>query len=251
MQGVSIFMYHQVGKFLPMKTHRASYCDVDNFRAHMRTLKWLGVKVLSVDELVQVLSGAQPMPERAAVLTFDDGCLNFMEYALPVLKAYGYPAMVYAIASLAGKDAAWMAADGHPTPPLMNFDQLRFIQSEGIGVGSHAYSHVHLAQLPYEAQLQELVQSKEVLEQELGRAVKHVCYPYGSYNLDTLKAAQQAGYLTGMTCERAAAVPENDLLALPRKAISYGDSMVGFSWKLFFKNQPKTPILSRTGINSK
>lgn len=238
-------MYHQVGKFEPMKTHRASYCDVDAFRSHMTLLKLLQVKVLSMDELMLVLSGKQAMPKRAALLTFDDACLNFMENALPILQEYGYPAIVYAIASMAGGDAQWLAADGHPTPPLMTFEQLRFIQSEGIDVGSHSYSHVHLASLPYEKQLHELSESKRILEQELGKEVRHFCYPYGSYNADTLKAAERAGYVTAMTCERAAATPDNDLLALPRKAISYGDNRVGFAWKLFFKNEPKTPILSR------
>ena len=245
MSDISILMYHQVGKFAPMQTHRANYCDVDRFRAQMRWLRFLRLPVLSMAELTEVLSGKKELSRRAVVLTFDDGCVNFMEYALPVLKEFGYPSVVYPIAGLAGTQAGWLAAKGHPTPPLMTFAQLREIASQGVTIGSHANTHVHLAQLSDEQQFQELYQSKERLQQELGQPVEHVCYPYGSYNLQTLYAAQKAGYQTGMTCERAAANSHSDPLALPRKAISYGDSLIGYSWKLFGKNQPKTPIVVR------
>lgn len=234
-----------------MRTHRASYCDVDTFRTHMKTLKTLGVPILSLHEAMLSLSGQVPMPsKRSAVLTFDDGCANFIENALPILEEFGYPSTVYAIAGLVGGSAAWLAADKHPTPPLMTYVQLREIKQRGVEIGSHAYSHVHLAELPFADQLKELVTSKERLQQELGGEVAHVCYPYGSHNLQTLQAAQQAGYLTGMSCERGAATPACDLLALPRKAISYGDNMLGFLWKLYFKDEPKAPLLHRSSMTS-
>ena len=46
-----------------------------------------------------------------------------------------------------------------------------------------------------------------------------------------------------MTCQRAAATPAFDPLLLPRKAISYGDTLPGFVWKLWMKDQPKQPPL--------
>lgn len=211
----------------------------------MKLLKWLNVKVLSIHEAVQVLTGHAPMPERAALLTFDDGCVNFLEYALPVLEEFSYPSVVYAIAGMAGGEAAWLAADGHPTPPLMTYSQLREIKARGVEVGSHANSHVRLAELSFEAQFKELASSKDRLQQELGSDVMHACYPYGSYSMETMRAAQQAGYISAMTCERGAAVAGQDLLGLPRKAISYGDNALGFLWKLYFKNTPKQPLLQR------
>jgi hypothetical protein len=38
---------------------------------------------------------------------------------------------------------------------------------------------------------------------------------------------------------RAAATPADDPLALPRKAISWGDSLAGYFWKLEMKNRRK------------
>lgn len=245
MSGISIFMYHQVGRFPPMKTHRASYCDVGRFRQQMQALKWLGVPVISMSEALACLRGQQPMPQRAAVLTFDDGCENFHEFALPVLQEMGFPAIVYAIAGLAGGSAQWLAADGHPTPPLMSFARLRELVAAGVEVGSHAHHHRRLAELDPQSQRRELVDSRLRLQDELGCAVPHLCYPYGSHSQTTLELAAEAGYSSGVTCQRGAATPDFDHLALPRKAISYGDDRIGFLWKLFLKDAPKGVALRR------
>jgi peptidoglycan/xylan/chitin deacetylase (PgdA/CDA1 family) len=244
---ISILMYHQVGHFAPMKTHRAVYCDVGRFQMQMRALRWLGVPVISMSQAVAALRGQAAMPQRAVVLSFDDGCANFYEHALPVLQAQGYPAIVYAIAGLVGGAASWLAADGHPTPPLMDVAQLRALSTLGIEVGSHAWSHIRLAEQAPQVQQQELSDSRQRLQDALGCAVPHVCYPYGSHNLDTLHAAAQAGYTSGVTCQRGAATPDFDLLALPRKAIAYGDDVIGFLWKLYAKDQPKGVALRRQG----
>jgi peptidoglycan/xylan/chitin deacetylase (PgdA/CDA1 family) len=245
MSGISILMYHQVGRFPPMKTHRAVYCDVGRFRLQMRTLRALRVPVLSMSETVACLRGQAPMPNRAVTLTFDDGCENFYENALPVLEEFGLPAIVYAITELAGGPATWLAADGHPTPPLMNFERLREIASRGIEVGSHGARHVRLEGLPPEALRAEVAGSRERLQDELGQRVQHFCYPYGSHDLAAVEAAADAGYESGVTCQRAAATPAFDLLALPRKAISYGDDIVGFLWKLYAKDAPKGQAIRR------
>lgn len=245
MSGISIFMYHQVGHFGAIKTHRASYCDAGRFRAQMRALHWLGVPVLPMSAAASALRGDTPMPDRAVVLTFDDGCRNFREHALPILEEYGYPATVYAIAGMVGGTAEWLAEAGHPTPPLMTWDELRDIQGRGIEIGSHSLNHIRLSDQDAATQIREMTDSKARLQDQLGIEVAHMCYPYGAHNLDTLHAAAQAGYATGVTCQRGAATPAFDPLALPRKAVSYGDTMFGFLWKLYMKDHPKHPALTR------
>ena len=45
---------------------------------------------------------------------------------------------------------------------------------------------------------------------------------------------------------RAAATPADDLLTLPRKAVSRGDDVFGVAWKLLTKNLPKHAQIRRT-----
>lgn len=245
MSGISILMYHQVGRFTPMKTHRAVYCDVDRFRLQMRTLHALRLPVLSMSEALACLQGRSAMPARAVVLTFDDGCENFHENALPVLEKFGFPAIVYAISGLAGGPATWLAADGHPTPPLMDFARLREIASRGIEIGSHGARHVRLSEASPEVLRREVHESRTRLQDELGQTVQHFCYPYGAHDLVAIEAVAEAGYQSAVTCQRGAATPAFDPLVLPRKAISYGDDIAGFLWKLYMKDAPKGRALSR------
>lgn len=245
MNGISIFMYHQVGRFAEMREHRASYCDTDRFRGHLRYLKFIGAHVMSMSAAVAALDGDQPIPPRAVVLTFDDGCENFYENALPILQEYGFPAIVYAIAGMTGKSAQWLAASGHPTPPLMTDARLREVAASGVEIGSHAYGHIHLAGLPETSLRHEVSDSKRRLEDVLGRPVEHFCYPYGSHDLAAILATAEAGYRSAVTCQRGAATSAFDVLALPRKGVSYGDDAIGFAWKLHMKNKPKGLALSR------
>ena len=50
------------------------------------------------------------------------------------------------------------------------------------------------------------------------------------------------------TCDRAGAVVGEDPLRLPRKAISFGDSLAGYAWKLHMKQRRKAapPVLQAT-----
>ncbi len=76
----------------------------------------------------------------------------------------------------------------------------------------------------------------------MGEPVRHLCYPFGSFDLGAVRAAAAAGYTSATTCLRGAATPEDHPLVLPRKAISYGDNLIGYWWKLAMKDSPK-PVL--------
>lgn len=245
MSGISILMYHQVGPFERPDKHRASYCHVDRFRAQMRMLATVGVPVISLDDAAAMLRGDKAL-KRSVVLTFDDGCRNFREHALPILERHEFPATVYAIAGMAGGRADWLAAAGHAAAPLMTWSELRDIQSRGVCIGSHSLNHVKLGDLTVDEQRRQMVESRKILQDELGHAVPHMCYPYGSHTLDTITIAAEAGYETGVTCQRGAATPHDDPMSLPRKAISYGDTFAGVWWKVFMKDAPKGEAIRRT-----
>ncbi|WP_295393476.1 polysaccharide deacetylase family protein, partial [uncultured Thiodictyon sp.] len=238
-------MYHQVGDFRRVRSHRAVYCNQRRFAAQMALLKRLGCSVLAMDEVLACVTGERPVPPRAVAITFDDGYDNFYEVALPQLQRHGFPATVYVVAGLVGRAAAWLPADGLPAAPLMGAGRLREIRQAGIQIGSHAMSHCPLAGLAAAALAAELTDSRRVLEDLLGEPIRHLCYPYGSHDLAVVEAAAAAGYSTGVTCQRALATSVFDPLALPRKAISLGDDLLGFLWKVRFKHRPKGVAVSR------
>ncbi len=237
---ISILMYHQVGDFAPMREHRANYCDRRRFARQMRLIAHLGYRVLDLDTALACLARERPMPRRALVLTFDDAYDGFYDHALPVLQSHGFPATVYAISGWVGRRAEWFAKDpGRPIPRLMSASRLREIHAAGMTVGSHTANHAKLGEVSPAVQRAELADSKAALEDLLGAEVRHLCYPFGSFDRSAIETANQTGYISATTCLRGVATPADHPLALPRKAISFGDNAIGYWWKLAVKNAAK------------
>ena len=69
--------------------------------------------------------------------------------------------------------------------------------SESALIGAHTHLHPSLGALSADEQLAEIRQSKEILEETLGREVTHFSYPFGTdrdYNEDTLQIVRDLGF---------------------------------------------------------
>ncbi len=241
MPKISILMYHQVGKFSRPTAHRATFCHIRRFRAQMAYLYYFGYEVLSLEQAIDLLYSGKDMSTKghSVVLTFDDGYENFEKYAFPVLKKYGFPATVFLVAGLLGKSAQWLADDGRFAPDLMDVETVLRLRSHGITFGSHALTHPRLTQVDQGSLEKEIRDSKKILEDIFGEEIKYFCYPSGDYNEDVVRVVKDAGYVAALTCDRASATPSDDPFLLPRKAISFGDSLAGYFWKLHMKHKRK------------
>ncbi|SHM86126.1 Polysaccharide deacetylase [Chitinophaga jiangningensis] len=98
---------------------------------------------------------------------------------------------------------AGCGADGRPTHRMMTFDELRAMaDSPYVHIGCHTHRHPAVGMLPYTQQLQEIGQSKEILESLLQEPMQHFSYPFGGrkflgskryYNADSIKACKELG----------------------------------------------------------
>ena len=239
MRKVSILMYHQVGKFKRPDSHRATFCHIRRFRAQMTYLHFFRYEVLSLSAALDGLLGKGDLPHHGVVLTFDDGYQNFREYAFPVLQRYHFPATVFLVAGLLGKDSRWLEEDGRFGASLMDRDTIRELRARGVVFGSHSLTHPFLTKIDRSGREEEIKDSKSALEDLLGEEVQYFCYPSGDYDAGVAEAVKDAGYAAALTCDRGSATVFDDPLTLPRKAISFGDSLVGFFWKLHVKHKKK------------
>ncbi len=67
------------------------------FEAQLRHLKDNGYVTLGADEYFRVLVGAVPPPEKAVVLTFDDGRATLWSVGAPLLKQFGMRGVVFLV----------------------------------------------------------------------------------------------------------------------------------------------------------
>lgn len=124
--------------------------------------------------------------ESKVAITFDDGYLDNYLHAFPVLKESGFAATFFVTTEDVGKNG------------FMTWDMLREMAAiPGIEIGSHAFEHKPLSDIPENEAWTSLVSSKKILEDKLGREIKAVSYPCGSFNEKIVEMARGAGYAYG------------------------------------------------------
>jgi len=87
---------------------------------------------------------------------------------------------------------------------------------EQVVIGAHTVNHPQLTKEYPEAALREMRESKRVLEELTGRAVKHFAYPNGDHNDRVVQLAEEAGYATAVTTVPGWNLPGDHLYRLKR-----------------------------------
>ena len=160
----------------------------------------------------QFLTGK--VPTNSIILSFDDGYLDFYQVAYPLLSQRKMTAVIFAISGfLDDKDGRYLTRT-----------QVKTLSDAGIEIGSHTVDHANLAEIDTKRIQDELLISRQVLEQITGKRVGAIAYPSGKYNDDTLRLADYVGYSFGVTTEPGIALPTSNKLELPRIRVRGGES---------------------------
>jgi peptidoglycan/xylan/chitin deacetylase (PgdA/CDA1 family) len=224
-------MYHQVSPQPSPKFQRYTITP----RAFAGQMKWLalaGYRTITLDDLCAARAQQMPLPKRAAIITFDDGYEESVSYAVPLMARHGFTAIFYLVASLVGQPSKWLLPELGCEFPLIDWNAARHLEKAGFHCGAHSLSHPHLADVSSATCRQELKQSRQILEDELGHEVRHLAYPYGSYNDNVRQLAAEAGYISACSTRKGLSGAEDDMLALHRVSIYGHDSLIDFALRL-------------------
>ena len=228
---IPILVYHQIDAAPPKgAAFRSLYVSPAAFARQMALLKLLGYQGLSMAALLPYLTGERR--GKVVGITFDDGYLNNLQHALPVLQRHGFSATCYAVSDLAGQTNIWDAVHGMAQTPLMNAGEMRAWVAGGQDIGAHTRHHVHLNALDAAAAADEMAGSKAVLENLLQGPVHHFCYPYGEYQRAHVAMARDAGFATATTTQRGRCRVGDDLMQLVRVPVLRATTLPVFWMKL-------------------
>jgi poly-beta-1,6-N-acetyl-D-glucosamine N-deacetylase len=223
--------------------------DAVTIRSLAQFFDWLkgsGWTAVSLDDIAAAARGLRPLPDKAILVTFDDGYRSLYTRVFPLLQVYRFPI----VAALTG---SWMEArpDGTvlygdrvvPRSHFLSWSEARELQASGlVEFASHSYDlHRGVLANPqgnmvpaaitwrydpatrrYETDQQyrnriraDLQRSRQQIATQLGRPPRALVWPFGRFSGPALAEAKAVGFTFALTLEPEPAYT-SDLFAIHR-----------------------------------
>lgn len=217
-RGFRVLMYHAVGTPAMGDTLGLFSLSPERFKQHMAILaNGDGVRVIDFSE--SALSGQ----DLRIAITFDDGYLDNLEVAAPILVGFGLPFTVFVTSEFVRRHK----------PGFLTPSALRTLAAmPGARIGAHGANHVALTHCDDFTLRNELVSSRSYLEDVLGSEIRILAYPYGAADGRVRDAALAAGYNLGACSQAGINAAARDPLLLTRTEVVSLDSERVFAQKL-------------------
>ena len=129
-------------------------------------------RIVSAHEILKVRERG-----RRAALTFDDAFADFYHTAFPILREACIPATVFVPTSFIETEVTMLPEKIHCT-----WEQMREMQENGlIDFQSHGHNHRHIRAMNSEQLRDDILESKNIIESNLGNTVDLFAYPGGKF----------------------------------------------------------------------
>jgi len=191
---IKILMYHRVLPEKPAKNTRWHYVTVTEFRRQLELIDKLGFTPITFADYQLSIEGKLTLPAKPIMITFDDGYVDTLEHAVPVLLEYHMRAVVFVMGNRSLKSAIWDQTGDSDYCPLMTDEQIRTVQQLGFEIGAHSLNHFELTRLTDFDTLVEVSNSKLAIERMLNTRIQTFSYPYGSVDERVKKVVADSGF---------------------------------------------------------
>jgi len=132
-------------------------------------------------------------PPRATAIILTVAALTLAGCARGHMVDRGWPGVVFAPTAFIGDRNAWDDGTDEPSEAVCGWDELRALDAAGISVEGHTVTHPRFSELGTDDVGRELVESKRLLEETLGKQVELFAYPYGDVGASE-RVVELAGY---------------------------------------------------------
>ncbi len=223
--GLVVLIYHRVGA--------GTGAEVDLPVATFdEQIAWLAEhhRPVTLDEGLTHLDAAEPATgPQPVVVTFDDGTVDFVDQALPVLVRHRVPALLYV--------ATDFVEQQRPFPPdvaPVTWSGLSEAVATGlVTIGSHTHTHALLDRLPDGEVDAELDRSIELIGDHLGVTAEHFAYPKALLGSPAAEEAVKARFRSAAVAGTRSNPPgATDPYRLARSPIQVSDGRTWFRRKV-------------------
>jgi peptidoglycan/xylan/chitin deacetylase (PgdA/CDA1 family) len=222
-RGIVVLAYHRVGGRSGIEID----LPIDAFERQIEEVARRGA--ISLDATVQRLAQPSTVSTDPIAVTFDDGTVDFVEAALPVLVRHGVPATIY-VATAFVEEQRPFPHNGRP----LSWAALADACSTGlVTVGSHTHTHLLLDRVDGAKAQDELRRSVELIATKLGQEARHFAYPKGVAGSPGAAAAVRQHFVSAaLGGTRPNRYGSTDLHRLARTPVQVSDGWRWFERKL-------------------
>ncbi|HEX8122827.1 MAG TPA: polysaccharide deacetylase family protein [Solirubrobacteraceae bacterium] len=206
---VPILLYHHVATPPAGAASPALYVPPRLFARQVRALRQAGYTAVTLGRAWRHWQDGAPLPERAVILSFDDGYADQYSNAAVALRGLRWPGVLNLQTRRLGVAGGLTRA------------RVRRMLRDGWELGAHSVTHPDLTTVDADALRAEVAGSREALRRAFPRQpVDFFCYPYGRHDAAVEAAVRDAGYLGATTTRRGAASPADGAYALDRMVVN-------------------------------
>jgi peptidoglycan/xylan/chitin deacetylase (PgdA/CDA1 family) len=216
-----VLAYHKVTGF----EFGGTWVPPGRFVSHLDHLLDAGCTFISEGLFLETLSGKRNGCAREILLTFDDGYQELLEKAIPALDRRKIPAHIFVVSDFIGRENSWeLALPGRRCRHLSG-DEISDLAGRGFSFGSHTCTHRDLTRLERNEARDELVRSKQELEDVLGLPVRSLSYPFGRFDARISREVSLAGYEAAFSMYPPGSNGVLDPFALRREGVYIIDTL--------------------------
>lgn len=200
-----ILMYHMVREPIPGARFNGLRVAPDDFAWQLSWLRERDFTFRFLSELLSRGPGAEQLPPRTCVLTFDDGYADNLHHALPIMQRYDAVATLYLVQHRHDNDWSVKKKAHHDSGELareakLSDDEVAELLASGrFELGGHSATHADFSKLSIDERRREIVESKAALEKRFGVTLATHAYPFGIYDATDAALVREAGFSGAVT----------------------------------------------------
>jgi peptidoglycan/xylan/chitin deacetylase (PgdA/CDA1 family) len=231
---IPILMYHSISEQDETDVHAyyRTATSTSMFAQHMQYLRDLEYSAINVAEAVRLLQSRE-LTKKYVAVTFDDGYADFYTHAFPALSRHGFTATMFLPTAYIGTSR--MQFKGRD---CLTWSEVRELRKHGMCFGSHTVTHPQLSTFGNGAVKDEIVNSKQTIEDNLGEPVDSFSYPFAfpennkPFVRELRNILEDSGYRQGVSTCIGTARQQEDPYFLRRLPMNSLDDAALFSAKL-------------------
>jgi peptidoglycan/xylan/chitin deacetylase (PgdA/CDA1 family) len=215
---VTVLLYHMFGNI-----ESPFAIEPKELEEQLAFLSEHRISVISNADLLRFLDGEIELPERAAVITVDDGHKSVYTRAYPLFQKHHMP---FVLALNTG------AIEGG-RKEAVSWDMVREMAGSGLcEIESHSHIHGHMDRLTIETNRREAELSRSILEARTGVRPEAFVFPFGGNDAKVRKVVEESGYRAAFAAWGGHVTARSPRYALPRVGVLRGMGISAFA-KLF------------------